>query len=52
MQALEMAIARRQTELPAHVVVDGLSEMVRRRARKYDEIYSEPEEWFWRRFED
>jgi hypothetical protein len=48
-----MAIARRQTpQVPAHVVVDGLSEMVRRRARKYDEIYSEPEERFWRRFED
>ena len=38
-QALEIAIARRQPELPARVVVDGLSEMVRQRACRYDDIF-------------
>jgi len=38
-QALEIAIARRRAEVPARVVVDGLSEMVRQRAARYDDIF-------------
>lgn len=34
--ALEIAIVRRQPELPARAVVDGLAEMVRQRTPKYD----------------
>jgi predicted nucleic acid-binding Zn finger protein len=44
MQALELAIARRQTpQLPASVVVDSLSEMVRQRGARYDDIFSHVE---------